>query len=297
MGKSITLAEALDYAIKASKNLVGGYIIDGKTYNNYYSNEEWDEFKKKIKKSHINQFENASGGEIKERKGRWGTYPPKMASFGSSSRELYELSKDIEGFIFEKQLDTNVGGVANLDGYINRGETQVFVEAKCREIYYSPHVNQKIKEVYKKVCDHLKSSTNLKYSLSDKKKETGFIFVTFEYKSKVIQFFDMKQILCHFLGIAHGFKTGKITGKHIKFLYFIYNPYQLCQECFVKDKRDKILERYDTVKEEIKSIDFNNLFQEILSFQYEEASIPDVTLEFKLVDQSTFQSLICSDRL
>ena len=157
--------KALDYAIRdyelkdKDKFAKSGYTIkkEKKTYWNYLSNDAWEEFKGKMKKAHLCQFEDADGGEMKEKKGRWGIYPPKMASFGSSSRFLYSVSKDIEGFQFEKLLPTRVGGSANLDGYIMRNDVDFFVEAKCREIYGS-HKTVEISNVYEEIYKELHKS-------------------------------------------------------------------------------------------------------------------------------------------
>ena len=99
--EKIDREKALDYAIRDGEwkkfPVESGYKIGNKPpYWNYLSNDAWEEFKGKMKKAHLCQFEDADGGEMKEKKGRWGIYPPKMASFGSSSRFLYSVSKDIE---------------------------------------------------------------------------------------------------------------------------------------------------------------------------------------------------------
>lgn len=54
------------------------------------------------------KFSEGSGKELEERKVGEYTYPPKMASFGSSSRMLFNLSKDTHGFQFEKKIPTTV---------------------------------------------------------------------------------------------------------------------------------------------------------------------------------------------
>ena len=142
---SIDKATALDFAIRdGQEELDYGYEISGKSpYNNYLSNDDWKRFIDSMSPLHLAQYNDADGGELKEKSGRWGINPPKMASFGSSSRLIYECSKSIPGFSFEKQLPTRVGHTANLDGYLCQPEEDVFVEAKCREIY-SSHLNQKI---------------------------------------------------------------------------------------------------------------------------------------------------------
>lgn len=81
------------------------------------------------------KVKDADGCELEEKNSRYGLTPPQMTSFGSSSRLIYECSKDIPNFSFEKLLPTRVGHTANLDGCIATKESDIFVEAKCREIY------------------------------------------------------------------------------------------------------------------------------------------------------------------
>ena len=98
------------------------------------NNDEWDAFVADMEKNHQNAFDEygaGSGGELKPK----GKYPPKMASYGSSSRMIYNLCKGIAEFHFEEKMPTKVGGTANLDGYMETGDRYIFVEAKCRELY------------------------------------------------------------------------------------------------------------------------------------------------------------------
>lgn len=148
------LATALDCAIRDfNGNMVRGYKVKDDQYNNYMSNEEWDDYLEKMDETHKRQYGMGAGGELKA-----GKYPPKMASFGSSSRLIYELSKDFDGFIFEERLDTRVGGVANLDGFLHKGSKYIYVEAKRREIYSPSHERQDIKCVYEPVYERIKDS-------------------------------------------------------------------------------------------------------------------------------------------
>ncbi len=112
-------AKALDFAIRdfelQNKNnrYSSGYRIDGREYWNYMSKNSWNNFKGEMSDEHISQYVEGGGNELDERNSRWGMLPPKMASFGSSSRMIYNLSKEIPGFVFEKIMYTYVGGNAN----------------------------------------------------------------------------------------------------------------------------------------------------------------------------------------
>ena len=70
-----------------------------------------------MSEDHRKQYEEGDGGEINEKSGRWGTYPPKMACYGSSSRIIYTLLRGVANIEFEKKFATLVGHTANLDAY------------------------------------------------------------------------------------------------------------------------------------------------------------------------------------
>ena len=130
--------KALDYAIR-DLEINGdiskyGYVVDDRHREHYMSNKTWKSFLEKMAKLHRAQFNDGDGGELEEKKERYGIYPRKMASYGSSSRMIYNYSYTIAGFEFEKQLPTRVGHTANLDGYLFTDDKDIYIEAKCREI-------------------------------------------------------------------------------------------------------------------------------------------------------------------
>lgn len=271
-----SLEKALDYAIRDFElkdrdiSIECGYKIEKekKTYWNYLSNDAWGIFKDNMKPIHQCQFEDADGGEMKEKKGRWGIYPPKMASFGSSSRFLYNVSKDIEEFQFEKQLPTRVGHSANLDGYTMRGDVDVFVEAKCREIY-SSHKTVEISNVYEEIYKELHESYP-KFSFKNNGKEDDEHFnCTFKFNGKEIIHFDIKQLICHFLAISANLLENEHANKKIKFVYLIFNPE--CNTCFENEKissyRKRIIERRNKTIDEIGKFDMKLLFESIFEIQ------------------------------
>ena len=137
------LNKNLDEAIRLNEtsndsSLTAGYVVNGKPYPNYVSNSSWAKFCNDMEVNHpvaYDNYKNGDGKELDERKVGQNIYPPKMASFGSSSRFIYNLMKHDKSFKFEKQLPTTVGGTANLDGFKETSDSYVFVEAKCREPY------------------------------------------------------------------------------------------------------------------------------------------------------------------
>lgn len=304
--------KALDYAIRdyelkdKDKFAKSGYTIkkEKKTYWNYLSNDAWEEFKGKMKKAHLCQFEDADGGEMKEKKGRWGIYPPKMASFGSSSRFLYSVSKDIEGFQFEKLLPTRVGGSANLDGYITRGDGDVFVEAKCREIY-SSHKTIEVSNVYEEIYKKLQklypefSFKNNGRPIKNGKEDNEHFNCTFKFNGEEIVHFDIKQLICHFLAISANILENEKANKNVKFVYLIFNPKDADAACFENEKvssyKERIFKIYDETIDEIGKFDMKLLFESIFEIQAKRLGLEgkkDSSFDFCIAEQKDYKKEI-----
>ena len=296
------MATALDCAIRElevnNDDLVSGYQIPTNEpnyiYYNYMSNESWVSFLNKMPENYKKQFKNGSGDEIEEKKGRWGFTPPKMASFGSSSRLIYNLSEGIEGFIFEEQLDTRVGGIANLDGFLHKGSEYIYVEAKRREIYYGTHENEKIKSVYVPVYWKIQNLCS-KFSFTpndvndENEKETKKI--TFKINGEPVKYFDLKQLICHFLGITYDIAKHSVKNAKVTFLYLLYNPNEV-EDKIDEKYREKVKNRYDEVESFIrdKKDVFKAIFDAVLQYQTETHKLekPNIDFNFKLVDQDAY---------
>lgn len=293
--------KALDYAIRdyelkdKDKFAKSGYTIkkEKKTYWNYLSNDAWEEFKGKMKKAHLCQFEDADGGEMKEKKGRYGINPPKMASFGSSSRFLYNISKDIEGFQFEKLLPTRVGHSANLDGYIMRDDVDIFVEAKCKEIY-SSHKTIKVSNVYEGIYKEL-HELYPKFSFKNNgqpKEDNEHFNCTFKFNGKEIIHFDIKQLICHFLAISANILENENANKNIKFIYLIFNPKEVLEQVEKESYKKQIIEIYGDTKKEITDyFDMELLFESIFEIQAKRLGLEGEKyslFKFHLVDQYNY---------
>ena len=293
---------ALDCAIREfevnNDVLASGYQIPTNEpnyiYYNYMSNESWESFLNKMPENYKKQFENGNGGEIKEKKGRWGLTPPKMASFGSSSRLIYELSKSTEGFIFEEQLDTRVGGIANLDGFLHKGSEYIYVEAKRREIYYGTHENEKIKSVYvpvywkiQNLCSKFSFTPN---DVNDENEEKTKK-ITFTINGEPVKYFDLKQLICHFLGITYDIAKHSVKNAKVTFLYLLYNPNEV-EDKIDEKYREKVKNRYDEVESFIrdKKDVFKAIFDAVLQYQTETHKLekPNIDFNFKLVDQDAY---------
>ena len=295
--------KALDYAIRDYEckkfPVESGYNIENNIYCNYLSKNSWKEFKDSMKKVHRRQFEDADGGELKEKKGRWGICPPKMASFGSSSRFLYNISKDIVGFQFEKLLPTRVGGTANLDGYIMRGDVDVFVEAKCKEIY-SSHKPIKVSDVYKEIYDKLKTDNGFSYDeIKDGKTDDKHFKCTFKFDSEDIVHFDIKQLICHFLAISANILEDEKANKNVKFVYLIFNPKDADAACFENEKvssyKERIFKIYNETIKEIRKFDMKELFASVFKIQAGRLGVEGKkysSFDFCIADQKDYKEKI-----
>ena len=282
----MNLQHILDCAIrdKEGKPYGEGYIISKSklAYDRYMSNDGWDRYLAEMSEDHRNQYKEGDGGEINEKSGRWGTYPPKMACYGSSSRIIYTLLRGVANIEFEKKFATLVGHTANLDAYLQTGYTDIFLEAKCREIYAS-HIKIDIWNVYKPVYEYIKQC-NKKFGYSDEPSKANNKFrCSFYYDGKQIIRFDIKQLICHFLGIAANYlkpKKGENAMNNIRFVYFIYNPNELGNEA--------LEEVYDNTKKEIDKIKIKDLFKAVFEYQKKNLTIEKEMpiFEFVLADQN-----------
>ena len=264
------LQHLLDYAIiDAIRDMDGkppygaGYKLEktGGYYDRYMSNDGWRRYLDEMSKDHRDQYEKGDGGELKE-----GKYPPKMAGYGSSSRIIFTLLKDIPDIKFEYPLKTYVYRrcrPASLDGYLCADNADIFVEAKCREIY-TKHCKVKASRGYCKVYEYISDKhKNFSFDKKDVIDKNGNIDesvynYSFFYNNEPIIHFDIKQLISHFLGIAAGVLESRVKDS-IRFVYFIYNPNELGNKTLDRVYTDTIKERY--------KIDVIELFKAVFEYQ------------------------------
>lgn len=292
----MNITEKLDLAIKLAETGTtdGSYAIGTIRRNTYMSKDEWDAFLRNMIPGARCEFECGGGSELQEKNGR----PPKMASYGSSSRMTYNLSHLSKGFVFEKQLPTTVGGKANLDGFLKKEGEYIFVEAKCHEPYSAKKsaVSVRYREIYKYINEHM--GKNLKIEMIPSKCGR-YMNVTFFVKDKRIDRFDVKQMICHLLAIATGILNETLEKKKISFIYLLFDPTRLPIESDVKSIIDSIYER--TVFE-CNQIEWDTLFRVILEFLNNNKfkgvmNSDDITnvvsgFELNLVSQNTYSDFI-----
>lgn len=290
------MQKTLDLAIKKEERGVGGYSANnGENYENYLSKDEWKIFVSDMKTNYPSafiQYGAGSGGEMKDSK----NYPPKMASYGSSSRMIFNLSKHLckSGFQFEYKLPTRIGGIANLDGFMQKADRYIFIEAKCREPYgeKSHLIENAYEKLYEYINEDSECNLNIKYQAHDKKIKVDFCVGDIK-----INRYDIKQMICHLLGIAVKFLNNP-TDKKISFLYLCYNPNLIAIDN--EKHRNKIANVYGEMCKECHTINHQELFRVIMMYLHKKRNVGIATIdeinkmvdnfEFDLCDQSNYLS-------
>ena len=270
------IQNVFDLALKQVKggNPNNGYAFcDGRVYNAYYTKNEWLEFLNNMEHNHnkaFHEFKDGKGRELEERRSKSGKMmPPKMASYASSSRFFFEISKDLgDDFTYECELPIAFRGFgeeakASLDGYLV--SKRLFVEAKCREIYSG--LSSEYKPSYKSFYDYMKKCTNgrLEYFTTlGKNKE----YVNFKWDGTELKTLDLKQLLCHMLGI--GKKALQEDSHNVSTLiYLVFYPNKdLLTYIQNEDDRKLILEIWKNEKKEAESIDFKLLYKLIVQYLF-----------------------------
>ena len=282
----MNIIETLDLAIKQNEKATvdGAYVLPYKDgvlkKSTYMTNDEWKAFLNSMPEEARKEYGAGGGDELSEKNG----HPPKMASYGSSSRMIYTLSREKEGFHFEKKLFTTVGGKANLDGFYEDENHYIFVEAKCHEPYTAKNVtvSKCYEKLYKYINEKMLGSIHIDMQTS---KCGRYLNVQYFANDEKLERFDLKQMICHLLGIATGILNGTLKRKQTDFIYLLYDPTELDIEPEAKAEIDTIYER---TCYECNLIDFAELFRVILEFlretKFESAmsqdELDDVILKF-----------------
>ena len=264
----MSIVEKLDLAIKLKESGTtdGFYVVPYKNgtlqKQTYITNDEWNSFLSAMSEEARREYSEGDGDELKEKDGR----PPKMASYGSSSRMIYNLSKQKEGFHFEKKLPTTVGGTANLDGVYEDGNRYIFVEAKCHEPYTAKNVtvSKCYEKLYKYINEQMLGSIHIDMETS---KCGRYLNVQYFADGEKLERFDMKQMICHLLGIATGMLKGTLEIKQTDFIYLLYDPTELD---IVPEAKAVIDEIYERTCYECNLVDFAELYRVLLKFLIQE---------------------------
>ena len=165
----MNIVEQMDLAIKSKEvgTTDGGYEVfykgELRSKQAYMRKDEWQAFLNGMSPEARKEYGDGGGDELSEKNGR----PPKMASYGSSSRMIYVLSRGNGDFHYEKKLPTTVGGTANLDGFLEDDTHRVFVEAKCHEPYTAKRnvVSVCYADVYQYINDHMPKEIRIEWEI------------------------------------------------------------------------------------------------------------------------------------
>ena len=299
----MNLQKKLDMAIKASEvpkeNLQDGYVINGRKTSTYMTNAEWEDLILGMNERVRDEYGQGSGGELKETR-----YPPKMACYGSSSRMLYNLSAHKKEFHYEKKLSTTVGGVANIDGFMEQRDRYIFVEAKCREPYHTSYSDSTpcvVSNAYKELYEYINESMAgaIFCNMQPHPQKHGYMNVTYMCDGDTVEYFDLKQMISHLLGIGTELLRKRLDGRRIDFMYLIYDPTELPLDA---DTMSEVLEIYEKLRMECVCVDVNSLFLNILTYLRDIRSVGDMSddeierymfdLTFTVCDQQFFSQLI-----
>ena len=217
---------------------------DNKPHEVYYENSVFEAFKQEMEDIHFIKYKEGKGGELDEKKGRYGLVPPKMASVASSSRFCYLALRNGGSAIggndnVEFEVDCHIKGVAGtspqLDAYFP--DNNIFVEAKCHEIF------DRHKPVLKKAYWNLIYGENSQFGFKAKGKisETEFEIPLTEFRfesGKRSTMFDIKQFLCHLMGIASKMNDETQSKKESTLVYLFFKP--KTDDIEINNKIDKV---------------------------------------------------------
>lgn len=261
-------------------------------HTNYYSPFAFHTFLQEMKKEHkaaYNAYNSGSGQELTPQ----AFAPPKMASIASSSRFCYlALRKNTIALggtskaIFEARCP--IAGVknatANLDAHIKDDNVNIYVEAKCQEIFDNHKHEMRIPYwdcIYGNIN---RIGFNLK-TTEPKPVDTGknhFDIPMGMLGLNDIKRFDFKQFLCHLLGIA---SQNKKENKAATLCYMFFKP--LSNDPEIQSSIDDIFEQ---LKTEIQAV-FNNGY--IQAF----CKNNNITLTAIAEEAKTMESLTASNKI
>ena len=220
-----------------------------------------------------------------------------MAEYSSSDDMIRALSHSIDDMCFKKRLSSALGGTAVIDGFADRPDRYVFVEAKLKEPYHKPYghnspcvVSQACGELYEYINENMGDAL-----LCDMKSDEKGIAVTYFCNGHLIEYFDLGRLICHLTAIATGLLEGTLEQKQIDILYLLYDPTEL-------DTDAQIEQIYSRVCDEVMQVDINSLFVVILSYLRYQKGVGDMPeesinrylfdLTFALCNQDFYLSLI-----
>ena len=191
----------------------------------------------------------------------------------TSNSLVRKLSCHKEGFCFEKKLPTTVGGTTSFDGFLEEDACNLFVVSKSSEPYSKKKSSASFSfgELYEFINTELlgELEIEMKTSKCGRYLDTKY----FAYGEEITRF-DLKQMICHLLGIATGLLNGTLKNKQIDLIYLLYDPTELS----LPEKAAKeINDIYERTTYECNLIDFTSLFRTLFSFLRQEKHVDSLS--------------------
>lgn len=216
----------------AAEGRIGfGYELS-KIYENYESRSAFSLFLDEMRASYPEAFlayDSGKGSELREQSGRYGRTPPKMACVASSSRFCYLALRDgaasLGGgkviFEHECRIDGIDGIAPQLDAFVPNGG--IYVEAKCHEIFDAHRAVLK-----RKYWENIYGANNaFGFPVCETPMcETFEIPLSAFGIHKRYTMFDIKQFLCHLMGIA----SRPDSKKSARLIYLFFKPKMDCPQ-------------------------------------------------------------------
>jgi hypothetical protein len=142
--------------------------------------------------------------------------------------------------------------------------------------------------------EHIKSvNSGFSYEETPIENEPDYMACSFIMNGKYISHFDVKQLICHFLGICANILENHANA-NVRFIYLIFNPNfdtDFSNQNIAKFQ-SKIQEEYKETLAEISSFgDFKWLFDAVMNYQSEHLGLPkpQYNFEFELHDQVSYK--------
>ena len=223
-----------------------------KMYSNHFKKEIFERLKKELLEKKIQYVDIELNSYFDEHWHKW--LPPKMASVASSSRFCYLALKNIKEIEFEKTegmhclLNKSAFAIPHLDAFVEKDN--LYYEVKCHEIFMDLTEHTRIVVSY---ADALFSKEGFAFDqneikLTDDKKKYILNLKWFELKKNPM--FDIKQLLCHLLGIANEqIKSNCSQQATLRYLFFRPDCSAL-----LADDEPEIEREYNNLKEEVRNI-------------------------------------------
>lgn len=180
-------------------------------YDKYYNKDVFTLFTKEMQKNFPSAYQEygaGKGSELNQKKVNDHIYPPKMASVASSSRFCYLALRygakmlgltDLPRFEFPCPIaGINQGTPPQLDACFPVDST--YIEVKCHEIF--DHHRIEMKEKYWNRIYSENNDFGFEPRIANDDFETFMIPLSEFDIEKEYSMFDIKQLLCHLMGIS-----------------------------------------------------------------------------------------------